>query len=77
MILKNEKPLSSLVERKKTEHLKIEYNPIRIPCYEDMCIIKGAYRARPIFIRGPNLAPHRLDSRGPIQALPSAKVLED
>jgi hypothetical protein len=28
-------------------------------------------------LRGPNLAPHHLDSRGQIQALPSAKILKD
>jgi len=49
MILKTVKPLSSQVERTKTENLKIEYSPIRIPYYEDKCIVKGAHRARPIF----------------------------
>ncbi len=49
MILKNEKPLSSLVERTKTEHLKMEHTPVRIPYYEDKSIIKGVYRDRPVF----------------------------
>jgi hypothetical protein len=49
MILKNEKPLSSLLERTKTEHLKIEYSPIRILYCEDKYIMKRAYKTRPIF----------------------------
>jgi hypothetical protein len=78
MILKNEKPLSSLVDRIKTEHLEVEYSPTRILYCEDKCIIKelielGLY----LELTGPNLAPHHLDSRGPIQALLSAKGLEN
>jgi hypothetical protein len=69
MIFKNEKPLSSLVE-KKTKHLKIEYRPIRMLYYEDKCIIKGALKlGLCLKLSGPILAPHHLDSRGPIQAL--------
>jgi hypothetical protein len=37
MIVQNENPLSSLVERIKTEHLKTEYSPI----YEDKWHYEG------------------------------------
>ena len=58
--------MSSLIERKKTKYLKIKYNPIIILYYKDIYIIKGAYKARLIFIKGLNLAPYYLDLRGPI-----------
>ena len=42
MIFKNEKPLSSLVERTEPEYLKIDYSPIRILYCKDKCIMERA-----------------------------------